>query len=345
MAATGLAVSCEFIESTLMPLLKESLPDDFDRLAVAVVGTGSDVLGLDDSISRDHHWGPRANVLYLREDAHRLQDRVRSLFEEKLARRYREFEVQVNVGNLTGVCCSAVEDFFKRFLQTDQFPTCDLDWLDLCEVDLFHVTAGRVVYDGPGELTKLRRKYAYYPDNVWKKRLADWCMYVSGRDAPYNIHRIAKRGDDLTCTVYFGQCLKRLMELCFALNRRYAPYTKWLNPTFRVLPKYADQLAPLIDDAFAADTWSERVQILIEANYVVAHALADLGLTVPPVRREFDEGLTDLTLYDSAARIYSTLPEEMLAPSFNQTELWESMAREVLFDTNDYLQNSRDEPH
>jgi len=284
-------------------------------------------------------------VMFLRDDAHRLRDRIRCLFEEKLDRRYREFEVQVNVGNLTGVCCCAVEDFFQRFLQTDHFPSCDLDWLDLCEVDLFHVTAGQVVYDGPGELTRLRRKYAYYPENVWKKRLADWCMYVSGRDAPYNIHRVAKRGDDLTTTIYFGLCLKRLMELCFALNQRYAPYTKWLNSTFRHLPKYADELAPLIDGAFAATSWKQRVKILVEANYVVAYALADLGLTDPPKRREFDEGLSDLTLYDSAAQIYSTLPEELFTHSFNQIELWERMAREVLFDSKDYLQNSCDNPH
>ena len=142
---------------------------------------------------------------------------------------------------------------FERFLQTDQLPACDLDWLNLCEVDLFHVTAGQVVYDGPGELTRRRQALAYYPDNVWKKRIADWCMYLTGRDAPYNIHRVSKRGDDLTCTIYFGLCVKRLMELCFALNRRYAPYTKWLNRTFRTLPRFADELAPLIDDAIAGN--------------------------------------------------------------------------------------------
>ncbi len=87
------------------------------------------------------------------------------------------------------------------------------------------------------------------------------------------------------------------------------------------------------------------MHILVEANYVVADALSDLDLTEPPVRRSFDEGLTDLTLYDSAAQIYSKLPSELLAPSFNQIELWERMAREVLFDTNDYFQNIRDNSH
>ena len=81
---------------------------------------------------------------------------------------------------------------------------------------------------------------AYYPANVWKKRVADWGMYVTGRDAPYNIHRVSKRGDELTSAIYFGLCLKRLMELCFAVNRQYAPYTNCHNKIFRILPLCAE---------------------------------------------------------------------------------------------------------
>ncbi|MCA9234767.1 MAG: DUF4037 domain-containing protein [Planctomycetales bacterium] len=342
MAMTGIDVSRDFIAEALLPQLRDSLGDDVERLAIAIVGTGSDVIGLDDEISHDHHWGPRANVMYLRADAKRLGPAVTRVLTRRIPREFAGFEVHVGIGNLTGVCCTAVEDFFQRFLGTDRLPQRALDWLALCEVDLFHVTGGAVLHDGPGELTRRREALAYYPDNVWKKRIADWCMYVTGRDAPYNLHRVSKRGDELTCSIYFGLCLKRLMELCFAVNRQYAPYTKWLNRMFRTLPRGADALANCIDDAVAESSWRRRVDLLIEANYVIADALADLGLTEPVVRREFDDGLADLTLYDSAAQIYRTVPRELFGPSFNQTELWEKMAREVLFDANDYLQNSRD---
>jgi hypothetical protein len=163
-------------------------------------------------------------------------------------------------------------------------------------------------------------------------------MYASGRDSPYNVYRISKRGDDLTCMIYLGQYLKRAMELCFALNREYSPYTKWLNRAYRNLPKYVDTIAPLLDEILPIEDWKGRVFKMVEANYAIADAIADLGLTEPVRRREFDEGLTDLTLYDSAAQIYRTIPEELFAPSFNFIELWERMAREVLFDTNDYFQ-------
>jgi hypothetical protein len=336
--STGLAISQEFIKSILLPLLQEELKEDYDRIAVAVVGTGSDVLGLDDEVSRDHHWGPRANIMYPREHASRLEPQVKKTLG-KVPAKFGQFDVQVNIGNMTGVCCSEIESFFRHFLGTDQFPSQDLDWLKLCEVDLFHVTAGTIVYDGLGQLSQRCNALSLYPENVWKKRLADWCMYVTGRDAPYNLHRVSKRQDDLTCSIYFGLCVKRLMELCFTLNRRYAPYTKWLNRMFRELPNYADQLAPLIDIAVAEPAWDKKVRILIDANYVVADALADLGLCSKLKRRTFNDSLADLSLYDSAAQIYTQLPEELFRPSFNQVELWERMAREVLFDTNDYIQN------
>jgi hypothetical protein len=337
---TGLDISQEFIHGILLPLLREELQEDYNRIAVAVVGTGSDVLGLDDEISRDHHWGPRANVMHLREDASRIEPKIQNALN-KVPSKFGQFDVQVSIGNLTGVCYCEIETFFHRFLGSDPLPSKDLDWLGLCEVDLFHVTAGTIVYDGLGELTRRCNALAYYPDNVWKKRIADWCMYVTGRDAPYNLHRVSKRHDDLTCTIYFGLCVKRLMELCFTLNRQYAPYTKWLNRLFRKLPRYADRLAPLIDDAVAEPAWDKKVRILIDANYVVADALANLQLCKKPQRRPFDDSLADLTLYDSAAQIYKQLPEELFKPSFNQIELWEKMAREVLFDKNDYLVGPR----
>lgn len=342
MAVTGVDISRDFVSEALLPRLESALGADLQRLAVAIVGTGSDVIGLDDEISQDHHWGPRANVMYLRNDAARIRPALESVLTDDMPKHYAGFRVHVGIGNLTGICCCEVEGFFARFLGTDQLPQRELDWLALCEVDLFHVTGGVVLHDGPGELTRRREALSYYPDNVWKKRVADWCMYVTGRDAPYNLHRVSKRGDELTCSIYFGLCLKRMMELCFAVNRRYAPYAKWLNRTFRDLPLAADALAACLDEAVAVSTWRKRVDLLIEANYVIADALADLGLTEPVQRREFDDGLTDLTLYDSAAQIYRTLPPELFAPSFNQIELWEKMAREVLFDANDYLQKSRD---
>ena len=336
--ATGLEISTQFINEIILPVLQQELPSDYRRLAVAIIGTGSETMGLDDAISRDHHWGPRANVMYLRQDEARLAPRLQTILQTKLPKTWQQYEVHADLKSMISVCSSGVEAFFETFLGIDRLPERELDWLKLCEVDLLHVTAGQVVYDGPGELTRYRRVLAYYPDNVWKKRVADWCAYAAHREGPYNVHRSSRRHDEITSTMYLGQAFKRIMELCFLLNKQYAPYTKWLNRLYRTLPKYSARIAPMLDEVMAEPVWRERVLKLCEVQYALAESIADLGLTRPPVRRPFDEGMTVAPLYESAAEIYSRIPAELFYPSFSTVEYWERLARQVLFDTSDFFQ-------
>lgn len=335
--ATGREISIEFIHVIVWPLMQKSLGDQANRLAIAVIGTGSDVSGLDDEVSRDHHWGPRANIMLLPEDAENLLPKVDEVLARDLPSQFRGFTVTRDVKIMTGVCSTTIHQFFEYFLGTAQLPESNLDWLGLCETDLNHVTGGVVVIDGPGELTRRRHILAYYPEPVWMKRIADWCMYITGRDAPYNLYRVAKRDDHLTGAIYKALYLKQAMEMAFMLNRRYAPYTKWLNRTFRALPRFASDMAPMIDAIAAETDMKKNVIQMIDLNYVIANAIAELGLARKPERAKFDEGLTDLTLYDSAAQIYTSIPADLFAPSFNRVELWERLARDVLFDTNDYF--------
>lgn len=59
-AGDGIALSRSYFEELVAPLLKRHLPDV--RYAAARVGPGSDVLGLDDALSRDHDWGLRLQL-------------------------------------------------------------------------------------------------------------------------------------------------------------------------------------------------------------------------------------------------------------------------------------------
>lgn len=335
--ASGREISVAFIREAVWPVLEAYLGGEAKRVAIAVIGTGSDVSGLDDEISRDHHWGPRANVMFLPGDETTLLPRARDILTTHLPREFRGFTVAQGLVIMTGVCCTGIDDFFRYFLGTAELPGGDPDWLKLCETDLLHVTGGEVVIDGPGELTRRRAFLRYYPDAVWRKRIADWCMYITGRDAPYNLHRLAKRGDNFTSAIYKGQYAKQAMELCFTLNRQYAPYTKWLRRLVETLPPPGPEIARRLDELMAEPDLRRNVTQMIEVNYVLADAIAKAGLTAAVHRVPFDDHLTDLTLYNSAAQIYGTIPPALFAPSFNRVELWERLARDVLFDTNDYF--------
>ncbi len=334
---TALEISRRCFDEVIHPLLKSHHAPIVDRLAVALAGMGSDVLGLDDEISRDHHWGPRAAVLVSREDRDQVGAISRTLAEH-LPETYEGYRVHLDAKTRTGICVDVIDSYLHWFLGTDALPEQEEDWFGLCETDLLHVTAGEVFHDPAGWLTEVRSRLAYYPDRVWRKRVADACMVVTGRDAPYNLHRVSRRGDEVTSLVYLGQTLRRMLELGFAIERRYAPCPKWQHRLFSRLGGCSSEVLTLVEQVLAETSWRERVDGLIAINHVFARRLAELGLTGPPQMQPFDDSLTDLTLYTSAKEIYAELPPEWLVRSFNPIESWEKIARLVLFDEADYFQ-------
>ena len=51
--------------------------------------------------------------------------------------------------------------------------------------------------------------------------------------------RAAEAGDQLGCRVLVARLVRDVMRLCFLLERRYAPYPKWLGTAFARLDSAA----------------------------------------------------------------------------------------------------------
>ena len=56
----GLTLARDFFSEIVQPLLAEKTPGV--PYAAALIGAGSDVLGFDTPVSRDHDWGPRLQL-------------------------------------------------------------------------------------------------------------------------------------------------------------------------------------------------------------------------------------------------------------------------------------------
>ena len=335
----ALDLGMSLFEAEVLPLVRKGFPHLVDRLAAGAMGAGSDTQGLDDETSRDHHWGPRANLLLYDEDYEADGDAFREYLAAHLPESYQGHPVQRIRHDGAGVSVEAMGAFFRKYTGFPERPENESDWFQCCEPDLYHATSGVVFYDPSGELTRRRDGFlAYYPDNIWKKKIADWCLYVTGSPSAYNIHRCHRRGDMVSAYIFYGNCLKRQIELAFLLNRCYFPYTKWLHRVFLRLPKLVDQLEPMIQANLETGDWAEKVQWVIGVNHLYALELWHMGLTTQPQFKPFDPSLTDLILYESALELYQQIPAEMLHARFNEVEHWEVLAREVLFDTSDYFQ-------
>lgn len=341
----GIDLSREFFSTIVLPKVRKDWPQVADRMGCGIFGNGSDAAGLDDEISRDHHWGPRTQILL----PHAMFTECRREFEryldQALPHDYRGFPVLRVRQTASGVTVESMVEFFRKFTGFARAPRRLESWFQCTEADLFHATNGEVWHDPTRALTRRRQGFAYYPEIVWKKKVADWCMFLTGRDAAYNVHRCYRRGDWISAHIFLGQALKRALELCFLLNRSYAPYTKWLHRLFLRLPTLATEVDPHLQRAKDDPDWHQRVMALVGICRIYARRLHEMGLTPMPHFKEFDPSLTDLILYESALEIYKQVPSELRHAKFNETEHWERMAREVIFDSSDYFQKRlADEP-
>jgi hypothetical protein len=70
------------------------------------------------------------------------------------------------------------------------------------------------------------------------------------------------------------------MRLCFLMERRYAPYSKWFGTAFSRLDT-GPHLGPLLRRVLVAATWEEREESLGVAYQFVAERHNALGITPP----------------------------------------------------------------
>lgn len=284
----GLILCERFYHKAVRPILER----DFPGLAysAALLGPGSEVLGFDTPRSTDHHYGPRAILFLDPADLPGVGPRVDAVLRQHLPVQFlglstnfsepdpKDNGVRHPVAVQSGpvnhmVEIKTVQSYFTRQLGLD--PSGELsavDWLTLEEQRLRSLTAGRVFYDGLGQLEPLRRKLAYYPRGVWLYLLAaEW----------QKIGRTGEVGDDLGSGLVTARIVHSLMRLGFMMERQYAPYSKWFGTGFSRLACAAG-LTPALTGALQGPTWLEREEWLSQAYALVAQMHNDLEIT-PPV--------------------------------------------------------------
>ncbi|MFD4989772.1 DUF4037 domain-containing protein [Streptomyces sp. NPDC058374] len=299
----GLELSRILYEEAVRPLLAEALPGL--RYAAARIGSGSEVLGFDTARSADHEWGPRLELFLTPEDAARHGAALHQLLRERLPKQVRGWPTHFRPGGGDGrighmTPTDGPVDHRVGLHEADRWLADQLgpgaaaeepstaDWLAMPQQRLAEVTGGAVFHDGPGTLTAARRRLTWYPDQVWRYLLACQWQRISQEEA--FVGRCAEVGDDLGSAVVAARLVRDLMRLTLLLERRYAPYGKWLGTAFASLPG-ADTLVPPLRAALAATTYPDRERHLCDAYEQVATRHNTTGLTpwVDPTRRTYHD--------------------------------------------------------
>jgi hypothetical protein len=136
--------------------------------------------------------------------------------------------------------------------------------------------AGEVYHDGVGELTALRSRFAWYPYDVWLYLLASSWQRIGQEE--HLMPRAGFVGDELGSALIGSRLIRDVMNLCFLMEKQYAPYSKWFGTAFKRL-HCAQELLPILWRAQQAPIWTEREEALSHAYEILARMHNALGIS------------------------------------------------------------------
>ena len=289
-----------FFEEVVRPILDRRIPNL--RYSAALIGPGSDVLGYDSERSTDHGWGPRLSI-FLPEASYRtFAPLITAALAEELPATFRGYptlsEFPGAARALEASEAGASQHQVKVYtwsafilvqLGIESTTTLHpLDWLLMSDQALLEVTAGAVYHDGLETLNRGRSQLAYYPDQVWFYLLAAGWKRIA-QEEPF-VGRCGEAGDEMGSRIVTARLVRDLMRLCLLLERRYAPYNKWLGSAFASL-KCAPELTPSLDGTLRSASWQERQGLLCVAYEAIARMHNGLGIApeLDPKVRYFHE--------------------------------------------------------
>lgn len=274
------------------PILNTYFPDLC--YTAGLLGYGSDVLGYDDEVSRDHMWGPRFYLFLRKEDMIR-EPELRRTFVQHLPYTYKGYSVNfsapdpndhgvrhavtVTDGEVNPLLfIDTVTDYLKSQLgRADLVDLTPADWLAFSEHRLLSLASAQFYVDGLA-MQETLAPLTYYPREV-KLYLIASCWDAIACEQAFS-KRCGAYGDELGARLVCARVAERLMRLCFLYLDTYAPYSKWFGTAFDRLP-VDSAIKTSIHAAVAADTVEEREEQLVRAQYLVAQMHNASGLTRP----------------------------------------------------------------
>lgn len=284
----GLELCGRFYREAVRPLLNAHFPNLAHT--AALIGEGSEVLGFDTEMSRDHDWGPRLLLFLSPEDEERFGASIVDCLSERLPLEFLGYPTGFATNDDgTGrgdsskpyphrVIPTTLHRFFENYLNFDlEQSITPADWLTFPEQKLSAITSGAVYHDAIG-LGQARNRFLYYPHDVWLFLLvAGWTRI--GQEE-HLMGRAGYVGDEVGSALIGARLVRDIMRLCFLMERKYAPYPKWFGTAFRGL-ECGENLLPVLERVLHTTSWQERESHLCEAYTSLANKHNELQITEP----------------------------------------------------------------
>lgn len=270
----GLTIAREFFTSWGDPYMKSQFPDLAGRIAAGRI-LGSDVLGGDDEISRDHDWGPQFDLFLSADDYARFGEKLADAMNAAAPNPWKGYRL-AGAGDKS-VRVESVPGWFRKYLQMERLPATPTDWPPFpFESTLYFLRHGEIWTDPTGEFTSWRAALQQYPEDRLRARLAEECFRV-WHHGEYNfVQRMAHRRDPIAIAICLGEFATGVMRMVLLMGRDFAPYWKWLPFEFRKRTEGQPYVAPLEELVSIRDI-ERQVEIVENISALVHRQLLDGG--------------------------------------------------------------------
>jgi hypothetical protein len=285
----GSALAELFFERAVKPIIEPMLSGV--GYTAGRLGSGSDVLDLDDDRSHDHDFGCRLTVLV--DDEHRgLLADVDAALEAGLPHDVDGWPTRfpTSWNNRIGhkVDLHTVHDFAASRLGFDlRSAPQPAEWLCLTGQSVLEVAAGPVFHDTTTAYRRVKATLEWYPPDLWRYVLAAGWRRL-GQELPF-VGRTAELGDEAGSRIITARLARDLTHLGFMVERTWMPYPKWAGTVFRrsLAP---EPIESALTAAMAAAEWPQRQRFLAQAVEHLAerHRAAGFDLPRPTVVSFFD---------------------------------------------------------
>lgn len=348
----GLKLGKAFYWEAVRPLVDMHFP----KLphAAALIGIGSEILGYDDAMSADHHYGPRVMLFLGEEDHAQSAESLHTLLADRLPYSFRGYSTNFSApdpeDNGTQLLQTiergpvnhrvelfTVRDFFARYLGIDpNAPLTPADWLAIPQQKLRTTIGGAVYHDDIG-LEQARSRFAWYPHDLWLYLLAAGWARIGQEE--HLMGRAGLAGDEVGSALIGARLVRDVMRLCFWMERVYAPYPKWFGTAFRQLA-CGPELLPVLEKALHVGSWQVREEHLVIAYEVLAQMHNRLGVTkqMPEqARMFFGRPFRVMALHGFADELLYAITDPAVLPIAQRPPIGNI---DLVSDNTDFLENN-----
>lgn len=297
----GLNLSESYYNGCAKEIFETTFKALMERVAIGLVGPGSECFGFDDEFSRDHDWGPSFCLWVSQDDFQRYGKELQACYDA-LPKEYLGFGPRVvSPGEEGRVGVMEISDFYGRYTGLKTAPNSIADW-NIPTDNLALCTNGKVFSDPLGEFSQWRTTLLnYYPEGLRLKKIADCCMHA-GQAGQYNWQRGILRNDAYVTNAAKVKFCTEIMQLIYLLNKAYAPFYKWLLKGVAPLPILGAEIAPLIEKVLTGHDettsegsgWKQQQDTMELICHKVSSKLQDLGLSDQKVPMLTDHALSIL---------------------------------------------------